>query len=61
VVKAFIVKGVEDLTTEQVIRYCRTHLASYKQPRRIEFVQSLPKTNVGKISRKDLRNLQQVS
>ncbi len=59
VVKAFIVKGVDDLTAEQIVRYCRTHLASYKQPRRIEFVDSLPKTNVGKISRKDLRNAQQ--
>ena len=59
VVKAFIVKGVDDLTADQIVRYCRTHLASYKQPRRIEFVDSLPKTNVGKISRKDLRNIQQ--
>lgn len=55
-VKAFIVTadGVE-LTEEQVIEHCRSHLASFKVPTIVDFVESLPKTSVGKIEKKALR------
>ncbi len=56
VVKAFIVKKDPDLTAEQVKAYCRDKLTGYKQPRYIEFRTDLPKTNVGKILRKELRD-----
>jgi long-chain acyl-CoA synthetase len=55
VVKAFIVKKVEDLTEKEVIEHCKKNLTNYKIPKYITFVPSLPKTNVGKVLRKDLR------
>ena len=55
VVKVFIVKKDESLTQEEVIKYCRENLTSYKVPKMVEFRTDLPKTNVGKILRKDLR------
>lgn len=55
-VKAFVVKKDPSLTAEDVIRVCRTQLTSYKVPRRIEFRTTLPKTNVGKILRRQLRD-----
>jgi long-chain acyl-CoA synthetase len=54
-VKVFVVKKDESLTEEEVIKYCREHLTSYKIPRAVEFRNELPKSNVGKILRKDLR------
>ena len=54
-VKVFIVKKDPNLTAEQVKAYCRDNLTGYKQPRHIEFRTELPKTNVGKILRKELR------
>lgn len=54
-VKVFVVKKDESLTEEEVIKYCREHLTSYKIPRAVEFRSELPKSNVGKILRKDLR------
>jgi len=54
-VKVFIVKKDPSLTAEQVKAYCRDNLTGYKQPRHIEFRTELPKTNVGKILRKELR------
>jgi long-chain acyl-CoA synthetase len=54
-VKAVVVKRNPALTAEEVIRHCREHLTSYKVPRQVEFRSELPKTNVGKILRKDLR------
>ncbi len=55
-VKVFIVKKDPALTAEQVKAYCRDNLTGYKQPRYIEFRTELPKTNVGKILRKELRD-----
>src|SRR3990167_6610284 len=55
-VKAFIVKEDENLTKDQVIRYCREHLTPYKVPKDIEFREELPKSNVGKILRRFLKN-----
>jgi long-chain acyl-CoA synthetase len=55
-VKLFIVKKDESLTAEEIITYCRSQLTNYKVPKAIEFRTELPKSNVGKILRKDLRN-----
>ena len=55
-VKAFVIlKEGEEMTEREVIDYCDTKLAKYKLPIEIEFRQELPKSNVGKILRKDLR------
>ena len=55
-VKAFIVKKDPNLTAEEVIKYCGTQLTGYKVPKQIEFRTDLPKTNVGKILRRELRD-----
>ena len=54
-VKAFIVKRDQALTEKEVNDYCESNLTNYKRPKRIQFVDTLPKSNVGKILRKDLR------
>jgi len=54
-VKAFIVSADPGLTAEDVRAYCKEHLTSYKVPKRVELRDDLPKSNVGKILRKDLR------
>jgi long-chain acyl-CoA synthetase len=55
-VKVFVVlKEGMTATQEELIEYCKTHLAAYKLPTEIEFRKELPKTNVGKILRKQLR------
>jgi long-chain acyl-CoA synthetase len=56
VVKVFIVKKEESLTQDEVMKFCRENLTSYKVPKLIEFRTELPKSNVGKILRKDLRS-----
>ncbi|MBY0518254.1 MAG: AMP-binding protein [Bacteriovoracaceae bacterium] len=55
-IKVFIVKKDDSLTKEEVIAFCRESLTSYKVPKLVEFRTELPKTNVGKILRKDLRD-----
>ncbi len=55
-VKVVIVKKDESLTAEQVKAFCKEQLTGYKQPRLIEFRSELPKTNVGKILRRELRD-----
>jgi len=55
-VKAFIVKKDASLTADDVIKFCGTQLTAYKVPKQIEFRTSLPKTNVGKILRRELRD-----
>lgn len=55
-VKACIVKKDPDLTAEQIIAYCREHLTAYKVPKVVEFYTELPKTNVGKILRRALKD-----
>jgi long-chain acyl-CoA synthetase len=55
-VKAFVVRKDRNLTSEDLIKFARTQLTSYKVPRRIEFRDALPKTNVGKILRRALRD-----
>lgn len=56
VVKVFIVKKDNALTTEEVIAHCRENLTGYKVPKYVEFRTELPKTNVGKILRRELRD-----
>ncbi len=55
-VKAFIVRKDPSLTADDVIKYCGTQLTAYKVPKQIEFRTDLPKTNVGKILRRELRD-----
>jgi long-chain acyl-CoA synthetase len=54
-VRAVIVKKDEDLTEKAVIDYCRQNLTNYKVPKQVEFRNELPKTNVGKILRRELK------
>ena len=54
-VKLFIVKDDESLTEEEIRDYCRENLTGYKNPKQIEFRECLPKTNVGKVLRRELR------
>ena len=59
-IKAFIVlKEGEEMADREVIDYCKTKLATYKLPTVVEFTQELPKSNVGKILRKDLRKMEE--
>lgn len=55
-VKAFVVKKDPSLTAEDIIKFCGTQLTNYKVPKQIEFRTALPKTNVGKILRRELRD-----
>jgi long-chain acyl-CoA synthetase len=57
IVKAYIVKDVPELTEAQVIAYCKEQMTSYKRPRKITFIDEMPKSNVGKILRRHLRDL----
>ena len=59
VVKLFVVRGDEKLTTADVLAHARRHLTGYKVPRHVEFVASLPKTNVGKVLRRALKEPQE--
>jgi len=56
VVAVFVVKKEPSLTAEQVVAYCKKELTGYKVPRAVYFKDELPKTNVGKILRRDLRD-----
>jgi len=55
-IKLFVVKKEESLTVEELIAFCRENFTNYKVPKHVEFRKELPKSNVGKILRKDLRN-----
>ena len=54
-IKVFVVKSEPTLSEEDVSKYCRQNLTGYKVPKYIEFRDDLPKTNVGKILRRELR------
>ena len=56
-VKAFVVRKDPSLAAERVREHCRASLTAYKVPKHVAFIDALPKTNVGKILRKDLRSL----
>ncbi len=55
-VKLFVVRKDPNLTVEQLMDYCKQQLTAYKKPKYIEFRTDLPKTNVGKILRRELRD-----
>ena len=55
-VKLVVVRKDPALTAEQIQAYCRENMTAYKQPRVVEFRDELPKTPVGKILRRELRN-----
>ena len=55
-VKIFVVKKDPDLTPEAIIAHCRDNLTGYKVPHHVEFRTELPKTNVGKILRRALKD-----
>jgi long-chain acyl-CoA synthetase len=55
-VKLFVVRKDPALTAEQLLDFCKHELTAYKKPKYIEFRDELPKTNVGKILRRQLRD-----
>jgi len=55
-VKMFIVKSDPSLTEDEIRSFCKEQLTGYKRPRHIEFRDDLPKSNVGKILRRELRD-----
>jgi long-chain acyl-CoA synthetase len=57
IVKAFVIKSDHHLTEADILQYSKETLTNYKRPRKVVFVRELPKSNVGKILRRELRNL----
>lgn len=55
--KLFVVKRDPDLTVEELYAFLKTRLAGYKRPHHVQFVDELPKTNVGKVLRRALRDI----
>jgi len=55
-VKLFVVRKDPNLTEEEIINHCRHDLTNYKVPKQVAFVDELPKNNVGKILRRELRD-----
>ena len=55
-VKLYIVKKDDAITDADIFAYCKTQLTGYKRPRTVEFRKELPKSNVGKILRRELRD-----
>lgn len=60
-VKICVVKKDPSLTRDELIAHCRKHLTGYKVPKKVEFYDELPKSNVGKILRRKLREEQAAS
>jgi long-chain acyl-CoA synthetase len=60
-VKVYVVRKDSALTSSQLMDYCREQLTGYKRPKYIEFRNELPKTNVGKILRRELRDAKQAA
>jgi len=56
-VRLYCVKKEPAVTAEDVLKYCREHLTGYKVPREVIFRGELPKSNVGKILRRELREI----
>ena len=57
-VKVFVVKKDQSLTEEELMEYCYKEMTRYKCPKYVQFIDELPKSNVGKVLRKDLRKLE---
>jgi long-chain acyl-CoA synthetase len=60
-VKLYVVKKDKALSKEDLMVFCKEQLTGYKRPKFIEFRESLPKTNVGKILRRELRDEKQTA
>lgn len=56
IVKLVVVRKNDNLTEKDLIKHCREHLTGYKVPKMVEFIEELPKSNVGKILRRELRD-----
>jgi long-chain acyl-CoA synthetase len=57
-VRVYVVKSpFAEVTSDEIVAHCRKELAAYKVPKQINFVDALPKSNVGKILRRDLRDM----
>ena len=56
-VRLYVVKKDDSVTAEDVMKFCRDHLTGYKCPREVVFRGELPKSNVGKILRRELRDM----
>ena len=57
-VKVFVVKKDQNLTEQDLKDYCKEHLTGYKKPRYYAFKDDLPKSNVGKILRRKLKDME---
>ncbi|WP_227429054.1 AMP-binding protein [Psychrobacter sp. I-STPA6b] len=57
--KIFVVRSDESLSAKDVLAYAKQNLTGYKRPRHVEFLEELPKSNVGKILRKELRKFEE--
>ena len=55
-VAAFVVSSLQEPSREEIIAYCREHMAAYKVPSMVTFVDELPKSPIGKILRRELRD-----
>ena len=56
IVKIFVVRKNDKVSKKEIIDHCKSNLTGYKRPKIIEFRDELPKTNVGKILRRGLRD-----
>jgi acyl-CoA synthetase (AMP-forming)/AMP-acid ligase II len=52
-----VLKPGGEASEEELVEYCRSHLAKYKCPKSIKFLDAMPKTPIGKIQKKELRKL----
>jgi len=52
-----VVRDGAQVSPEEIIEHCRQALAGYKSPKKVTFVEALPKTAIGKISRKDIKEM----
>ena len=59
-VKAYVVSSDPEMTAEHVIAHCEESLTNYKRPKQVEFVKEIPKTPVGKVLRRNLREMSTV-
>ena len=55
IVKIFVVRNNDRLSKDEIIKFCRENLTAYKVPKLVEFYSELPKSNVGKVLRRKLK------
>ena len=53
-----VVKPGEALSEEEIVRYCQEKLAAYKVPKMVEFIDALPKSAIGKILRREVKEME---